>query len=445
MIDLFRQKTPLSCLLYGLLERCFSAERINQIFLENANNQYTREILFSTVCELMLGVVLKIHPSVNAAYQKQVEPLGFTVSALYEKLKGVEIQVSSALLRDTASDLSHILDKLGSKPEPWLPGYAIRILDGNCLAASEKRLSVLKDVGGGALPGKSLVVFDPERRLLLDVFPCEDGHAQERSLLAGVARAMWPGEAWVADRNFCTLGFLALVHERGAYALIRLHANLPFVEKTPFSLVEKGEGRRILSQGIEVDGRDYRRVRVELDAPTRDGDRHIDILTDLPPEIGAVAVADIYRKRWSLETVFQRVEKHFNSEIETLAFPKAALFGFALSLVAYNIFSVMLSALDSAHEKPVSDGLSGYYVAHEIAATFLALIRLGGVLDWRFAAACSPPEFAGWLRETALRVPLHTLKKHGRGPKKLKQKPPYDPKKPHVSTYQLLKKGSGAP
>ena len=128
MIELFRQKTPLSCLLHGLLERCFSAARLDRIFLENAQEQYTQELLFSTVCELMLGVVLKIHPSVNAAYPKRPEPTGTTVSALYEKLKGVELSVSSALLRDTSAYLSEILDALGFKPEPWLPGYPVRIL-----------------------------------------------------------------------------------------------------------------------------------------------------------------------------------------------------------------------------------------------------------------------------------------------------------------------------
>jgi len=172
MLELFRQKTPLSCLLYGLLERCFSAERLDRIFLENAQEQYTKDLLFSTVCELMLSVVLKIHPSVNAAHQKSPKVPGVTVSAWYEKLKGVEPQVSRALLRDTSSDLSEILDALGFKPDPWLPGYPVRILDGNCLAASEKRLAVHQNISGAALPGKSLVVLDPERRLMLDVFPC---------------------------------------------------------------------------------------------------------------------------------------------------------------------------------------------------------------------------------------------------------------------------------
>jgi hypothetical protein len=439
MLEIFRQKTPLSCLLHGLLERCFSAERLERIFLENAQEQYTRELLFSTVCELMLSVVLKIHPSVNAAHQKRQEPTGATVSALYEKLKGVELPVSQALLRDTSADMSAILDALGFKPEPWLPGYPVRVLDGNCLAASEKRLAAHKNVSGAALPGKSLVVFDPERRLMLDVFPCEDGHAQERRLLGAVARIMRAGELWIADRNFCTLGYLDSIRRHDARVLVRQHKNLPFAEDTPFVFVEDDGERRISEQAITVDGHPYRRIRVELATPTRDGDAFLDLITNLPPDISATTVAALYRRRWTLETAFQHVENYFKSEIETLAYPKAALFGFALALVAYNVFSVIVSTLDCANEKPVSKDISGYYIAHEIAATYLAIVHLGAALDWQFIAACSPAEFAAWLRETALHVRLQTLKKHPRGPKKPQQKPPYDPKQPHVSTYQLLR------
>jgi hypothetical protein len=438
MLELFRKKMPLSCLLYGLLERCFSAERLDKIFLENAKEQYTREILFSTVCDLMLSVVLKIHPSVNAAYQKHPEPLGVTVSALYEKLKGVELSVSQALLRETSEDLSTILDALGFVPEPWLPGYPIRILDGNALAASEKRLAIHRNVSGAALPGKSLVVFDPERRLMRNGFPCEDGHAQERRVREAVVPTLGAGELWIADRNFCTVGFLDPLHHHGAYALIRRHRNLPLTEEALFSHVEDIQGQRVLEKRVTVAGRGYRLVRVELEKPTRDGDLFVDIITDLPADILASTIAGLYRRRWTLETAFQHVEKHFNSEIETLAYPKAALFGFALALVAYNLFSVMITALDCAHEKSVSKNISGYYIAHEIAATFLALVQLGEGWDWDFVAAWTPPEFAVWLHDTARHVNLRALKKHSRGPKPPKTKPPYDPKQPHVSTYQLL-------
>jgi len=105
----------------------------------------------------------------------------------------------------------------------------------------------------------------------------------------------------------------------------------------------------------------------------------------LPEDIPAGTIAGRYRNRWDIEITFQKVEKYFNSEIETLAYPKAALFGFALSLVAYNVLSVVIAALESAHDTPLREDISGYYIAIEIAAVFLALVQLTEPNDWGFA------------------------------------------------------------
>ena len=37
---------------------------------------------------------------------------------------------------------------------PWLPGYRIKVLDGNCIEATAHRIKPLRKIGGGALPGK---------------------------------------------------------------------------------------------------------------------------------------------------------------------------------------------------------------------------------------------------------------------------------------------------
>ena len=88
------------------------------------------------------------------------------------------------------------------------------------LAASEKRLAVHRGVAGAALPGKALLVLDPERNLVLEVFPCADGHAQERRLLGAVSATARAGEVWIEDRNFCTLGFLATLSANAAQVII---------------------------------------------------------------------------------------------------------------------------------------------------------------------------------------------------------------------------------
>jgi hypothetical protein len=50
-----------------------------------------------------------------------------------------------------------------------------------------------------------------------DVIPCEDGHAQERSLLTDVLPTIRPRDLLVDDRNLCTFVFLFGVMARRAY------------------------------------------------------------------------------------------------------------------------------------------------------------------------------------------------------------------------------------
>ncbi|WP_419657994.1 putative transposase IS4 family protein [Desulfosarcina variabilis str. Montpellier] len=54
---------------------------------------------------------------------------------------------------------------------PLLPGKRIKLLDGNCIEKSQHRLKELRDISSGPLPGKSLVVYDIERRLPIEVIP----------------------------------------------------------------------------------------------------------------------------------------------------------------------------------------------------------------------------------------------------------------------------------
>jgi IS4 transposase len=106
-----------------------------------------------------------------------------------------------------------------------------------------------------------------------------------------------------------------------------------------------------------------RRVVLRLKKVTRDGEREIAILTSLPQTVAsATDVADLYRGRWSVETLFQTVTKNFEGEIQTLGYPKAALFSFCLALVSYNILAVVRRALGSVHGVGKSESsLSEFY------------------------------------------------------------------------------------
>jgi len=91
-----------------------------------------------------------------------------------------------------------------------------------------ERNTASRSCGGGGLrplPGQTLVVLDPEWSWIIDVLPCEDGHAQERSMFGEVLPMVKPGDLWIDDRNFCPTGLVFGVARRGGGFLVRQHAS----------------------------------------------------------------------------------------------------------------------------------------------------------------------------------------------------------------------------
>lgn len=81
-------------------------------------------------------------------------------------------------MRGSAERLAPVVAELAGTSS--LPGWQLRIVDGNHLAATEKRLKPLRNQRGAALPGHALVVYDPDRDQVVDLQACEDAYASER-------------------------------------------------------------------------------------------------------------------------------------------------------------------------------------------------------------------------------------------------------------------------
>ena len=452
VFERFVEKSPISVMVRGTLERVLGPDPLDLWYERTAKKQYTRDLLFSTVYDLMSQVVFRIKPSVNAAYRDYKDEVGTSITSVYNKLNGLETHTSAELVRYSARVLTPLIEQLGGEREPWLKGYRVKIVDGNCIEASERRLKELRDVQAGALPGKSLVVYEPALGLVTDVFPCEDGHAQERSLFGDVLQTVQAGDLWIEDRNFCTREFLCEIDDRGAFFITRQHAGLPFEILSPLRSAGRVETGQIAEQRVRVvdaqgKAHVFRRVRIKLDDATRDGDRLLYILTNLPRrKVSTKRVARLYRKRWTLETAFQHLEAYFHSEINTLAYPKAALFGFCLALVAYNLLAVVLAALRSVHgESTVEHEVSLYYVANDIAETYKGMMIAIPEPEWDVFYTMSTAELVATLLDLARRVRLEAFRKSPRGPKKPRPKRKGSSKRGHVSTAKLLMNRKGNP
>lgn len=215
VFERFAQGDTIPLMAQALMENALCPRVLDQLFEDTAQRQYTRQLLFSSIVELMSVVVCGIRPSINAAYSKKAVTIDASLMALYRKIERIETPLGAAMVRTKSGRLASVIAAMGGGPTPFLEGYRTKILDGNHSAKTEHRIKELQTMRAGALPGHALVVFDPELMLAVDVVLCEDGHAQERSLLDRVLETDAAGDIWVADRNFCTTGFLFGIARRG--------------------------------------------------------------------------------------------------------------------------------------------------------------------------------------------------------------------------------------
>jgi IS4 transposase len=426
LFKLFVQQSPVTVMMRATLENVLSDERLDALFLETAQRQRPSDVLFSLLVDLMGSVVCNVRPSIHAAIQAQHEEIDVSMRAVYGKLQGVETGVSRALVRDTAERMGAIIEASGGALTPWVKGYRVKILDGNHLPHSERRLGALRRLNVAPLPGHTLVVLDPAWMLAIDAFPCEDAQPHERGQLPQVLETVEPRDLWIADRAFATRAFLAGIAQRSACFVIRQHGCLKGEQLSAAKQRGRTETGVVYEQSLSLAPdltEPIRRVTVRLKEPARNGESEIHVLTNLPQKITAKQVAELYRKRWTVETAFQELEAALSSELQTLAYPQAALFGFCTALVAYNLLSVVKAALRAAHgAKKIQADVSGYYLADEVAGTWRGMMIVLPADYWRERfSTMSARQMAAFLVQTAKHVNLSHFKKHPRG---LKRPPP---------------------
>ena len=185
-----------------------------------------------------------------------------------------------------------------------LPGYRIKILDGNHLPGSEHRIKELRTMGAAALPGHTLVVHDSQlmlrhRRLPRRGWPCTGAFA------VGASRGDRPAQGSLDRRpQFLHHGLLVRDCPPGRLLPVCEHA-----ATLTYTLVGKRKDRgrvesgRVFEQTLRAtnDAGEVlflRRVTVVLDKPTRDGDTGLHLLTNVPVKHArARVVADLYRRR----------------------------------------------------------------------------------------------------------------------------------------------------
>lgn len=448
ILERYCQKAPLALMARGLMEYALNSTELDALFHEHAEEQYEKKLLFSSIVDLMSMVTCQVAPSINAAFQSVQETLPVSLTSVYNKLNGIETCVSESLVRHTYKRLCSVIDSMQAHRPHWIAGRRVLIVDGNHLSASERRIEPLRGSIAGPLPGHSLVLMDPRYGLAADMIACEDGHAQERSLTQWLVDALAAGEVCIADRNFCTVPITSGFHAKKAFFLIRQHASFPILSRGTRKHKGKTDTGEVYEQKVTLDdGKEgtfsARLIIIKLLEPTRDGDTEMAIVTNLPAkEVGACEVAQLYRKRWTIETMFFEMTQYLEGEINALGYPRAALFGFAVALASYNVFSTMHAAMRAVHGAEKIDAeVSNYYVANEVRNMSDGLDLMSEPEEWVPFQKATPKKLAALLLRCAENLDLRKYKKHVRGPKKPVTPRTKNKGKAHVSTaLELLAK-----
>lgn len=425
-----------------ILGHVMNAE-LDQLFAESRQRQYERDIKFSALAISVADVVLGFCENPNQSFKRHKEKIGASVVAYYGKLNRVEPAVSEGAVDFSFRKAGELRREMRCPLQKVLKGYKCSILDGNHLQKTEKRLGVLRGLVAAALPGTVVAKFNLEQQLFERAYLLKDAHAQESTVLDRVVGDLQPNELLIADRHFCIVNFMLAVAKKLGCFVIRQHGRLKGELLGKRRQIGRTSTGMVFEQKMKIGNGDdvliVRRITVELDAPTRDGDLQIHLLSNVPANrASACQLAELYRDRWEIENAFYVLTMTLTCEVKSIGQPCAALFLFSMAMLAYNCRQVLMGALHKVYGAEPVDAMSQYSVALAIVDPMDGMLTAIPEHEWDQQVPCTPSGRAKFLCRVARHVDVASHRKSVRGPKK----PPPERKRcklgTHVSTYRLL-------
>lgn len=351
---LFLARMPLAEAVLSVWRFVFDEARLQGLWERRRGRCYENIICFPTMVHLVADAILQYEGSGRRSFEKNMEQgtLKASVAAAFKKLGRLPQAVSQEFLESGTVALREIypayaMHKLPSSLRTFHPVT----IDGKTIKNVAKRLKPLRGSAGGLLGGKAVVAVEWTTGLAVGLQTHLDGDASEKRLLGEVisrVRLVVTGpRLFVVDRGFCDLvqmqHFTAQV---GDHFVVRHHRGLTF---TPDPT--RGEKRSTDDEGrtvVETWGwagspshpdRRYLR-RIQLLRPVQDD---LVLLTDLVSEdqYPATDLLWMYRQRWGIERMFQKVTEVFGLQRLIGGTPKACLFQFAFCLLLYNVIQVV--------------------------------------------------------------------------------------------------------
>jgi hypothetical protein len=422
-------------------------DKFPEVFEQARGRQYEETLSFEDLAIAVADVALGVCKNANRAYRAHKAELGVARSRFYDKLNHTSTQLSEQIVAATAPSIASMQDALGFVPWDGIPGYRLLVVDGNHLEKTEKRLADLHDLSVAPLPGTAVARFDLGRQIFDRVYLLEDAHQQESTTCQAIVEDLEPLDVLVADRHYCIVECMNRIAAKGNHFIIRHHARLPGVLLGKRQKVGGIATGTVYEQSMQLtkqeDSLVVRRITIELDEPTQDGDTVIDLLSNLPAEVSGSLIAQQYHRRWEEETGFYYLRMCFNGELASLGHPRAALFLFAMTLIAYNALQIIWASFFATHDDQEVQNLSNLYISQEIASATPGMLIVLDDEQWNSLIPATQQQVAKLLRQIAQETSVSDYRKSIRKPKaktprKKKPKKRRNAKHSHVSTAKII-------
>lgn len=366
----------------AMFERVVSEEEVNEecTFLRHV----WRDRIFTPLVTLwtFLGQVLSADSSCREAVARVLSFLSRTKgldashdpSAYSVARQRLPEELLPRLTRRVAGKLE---DKVG--PDELWHGHRVKLLDGSSVNMPDTPQNqaaypqhTTQSPGCGLPTARIVSLFSLLTGALVD-FAIDSLHVAETTLFRRIGEAIQPGDVVVADGYFCSYADIARLLRRGVHSLFRLHVRreadfrkgrrlgrsdrlvewdkgprLPWMSRREFAALPDTMPLRLLRFRCDVAG--WRTETVTI------------VTTLLDPKVyPAHDLADLYRRRWEIETDLGHIKTTMKMDYLRTKTPEMVRKEIWAHLLAYNLIRTLMwdAAQHRRHLSPLRLSFKG--------------------------------------------------------------------------------------
>lgn len=354
-------RLPLAESVMRLLSYVHEESFLSEVFSRHRGRSYEKVLSFETIISIISDSLIEYDGSGHRSMQHaQInEELTTSIEACYGKLRRIPRSLSHGYLFEGTQRLQSLMPVTRSPLPASVQQFAVHAIDGKKIKHAAKRLLPTRGFRGSVLGGKVLVALDLRTGLAVALSSHEDGEKNDGPLVPALMTQLrqLPTHSpllTVCDSQFCDLTTPAVLMQEGHSFLIRYHPKVDFVSDSEHPLQEgqDASGRRDIDErgwlGKETN---KRRINVRRITLFRPGEDPLILITNLLDEqlYPAADLLELYRMRWGIERVFQRITEVFHLRQLISTTPQGTIFQCAFCLVLYNLVEVACGYLAKAH------------------------------------------------------------------------------------------------